>query len=74
MANNRVLNKEVTHIFRREATALSTKEKDLGKHVNRKLGWGQLVSNHLNLWKEPIRRDGTITNILSSLAETTVKT
>lgn len=65
------------HVFRREAMALSTKDKDPGrggKHVNRQRGWGQLVSNHLDLWKEPIRRDGTITNILSSLVETTVKT
>lgn len=67
----------VMRIFRREIIILNTKDKDLGrdrKEVNRKLGWGQLESNHYNLRKEPIRRDGMIRDTLSSLVETTVNT
>lgn len=35
---------------------------------------GQLVPNHVNLLKEPVRRDAVITDILSLLVETTVNT
>jgi len=35
---------------------------------------GQLVPNHVNLLKEPARRDAMITDVLSSLVETTANT
>lgn len=72
-----VWEKGVKHIFGREITVVNTKDKGLGrdgKEVNRKWGYRQLESNHLNLLKKPVRGDGMITDTLPSPAETTVNT
>lgn len=63
--------------FHKKNNGAEYKEYSLGmdsKAVNRKMGWGQLESNHPNLLKERVRSDEMVTDILSLLIETTVNT